>query len=197
MEIKWRNYNQEKVELQQTHVAAKPNNQAILYFHSVHTKVLGQPDREAQSRQGNVKVWPLIKKYWLSLQLIFFCVCAFLSLPVDPPKRFVFVNKALIGEGLTEWTHPGYHSLFHINLYNVMGSVLHVWAPFSELFLCFHCCRVKSQVWKTVLCNPLKVNRKKWHKHHCVVQQDYKKWQLPLKSGWRKLHCNGLALQTG
>lgn len=31
-----------------------------------------------------------------------FFVCAFLSLPVDPPKRFVFVNKALIGEGLTD-----------------------------------------------------------------------------------------------
>lgn len=81
MEIKWRNYNQEKVELQQTHVAAKANNQAILYFHSVHTKVLGQPDREAQSRQGNVKVWPLIRKYWLSLQLIFFlCLPFFLFL---------------------------------------------------------------------------------------------------------------------
>lgn len=37
--------------------------------------------------------------------------------PVEP---FGFVNKDFIGEGVAEETHPGFHSLFHINsIYNV------------------------------------------------------------------------------
>lgn len=40
--------------------------------------------------------------------------------PPPPLQHFGFTNKALIREGLTEETHPSYHSPSHINsLYNV------------------------------------------------------------------------------
>lgn len=44
----------------------------------------------------------------------------FLAAPPPPLQYFGFANKALIKAGLTEETHPSYHSPSHINsIYNL------------------------------------------------------------------------------
>lgn len=100
-----------------------------------------QPDRGSLV-QGEVKVWPLIKRIWLHFQLMCF-VFFWLSFSSCHPsvECFGFANKAVIREGLAEETRPGYHSPFHIvnavHLQRASASMRHVWAPFIEHLFVF------------------------------------------------------------
>lgn len=118
------------------------------------------PDGEVQSRQGEVKVWPLIKR---------------LHIRFSSPFR-LFVNKALVGEWFKgEGTHPDYHSRFTLTTFTMCSGLWQACSgSLDRLFICFQSCSWKVELERPAYVIHCKSTGKKWHRRHCAGWQHYK-----------------------